>query len=91
MLTCFGMFWNCDNFSRENTKFSKKITLLKKIIDSKLIVKTKWHIGAPINKIKKSHSGIFHLKIPLYENMFFWQKDPKKDNNLKCKVNTLIH
>jgi hypothetical protein len=33
----------------------------------------------------------FHLKIPLYENLFFGQKDPKKDNSLKCKVNTLAH
>jgi len=31
----------------------------------------------------------FHLKIPLWENMFFGKKDPKKDNNPKCKVNTL--
>jgi len=31
----------------------------------------------------------FHLKIPLKENMFFEKKDPKKDNSLKCKVNTL--
>jgi hypothetical protein len=28
---------------------------------------------------------------PFYENMFFWQKDPKKDNSPKCKVNTLVH
>ncbi len=54
MLTCFGMLWNYDKFSRENTNFSKKFTLLKTIIDSKLIVKSKWHIGATINKIKKS-------------------------------------
>jgi hypothetical protein len=23
--------------------------------------------------------------------MFFGENDPKKDNNLKCKVNTLVH
>ncbi len=28
---------------------------------------------------------------PFYKNMFFWQKDPKKDNSFKCKVNTLAH
>jgi hypothetical protein len=33
----------------------------------------------------------FHLKIPLKKNMFFGKNDPKKDNNPKCKVNTLIH
>jgi hypothetical protein len=23
--------------------------------------------------------------------MFFWENDPKKDNSLKCKVNTSAH
>jgi hypothetical protein len=30
MLTCFDMIWNCDNFSRQNTKFGKICTLSKK-------------------------------------------------------------
>jgi hypothetical protein len=29
------------------------------------------------------------LKIPLEKNMFFGKKDPKKDNSLKCRINTL--
>jgi hypothetical protein len=40
-----------------------------------------------IYKISKT----FHLKIPFEENMFFGEKDPKKDNSPKCKVNTLAH
>lgn len=23
--------------------------------------------------------------------MFFWQKDPKKENGSKCKINKLVH
>jgi hypothetical protein len=32
MLTCFGMIWNYDKFSRWNTKFSKICVVLKKKI-----------------------------------------------------------
>jgi hypothetical protein len=39
------------------------------------IVNKKRHIEATINTIIKTFK-IFHLKIPLYENMLFWQKDP---------------
>jgi hypothetical protein len=39
MLTCFDMIWNCDNFSRWNTKSSKICRLPKILIYSKLIIK----------------------------------------------------
>jgi hypothetical protein len=32
----------------------------------------------------------FNLKIHFEENMFFGEKNPKKDNSPKCKVNTLV-
>ncbi len=32
-----------------------------------------------------TNSKIFHLKVPLYEKMFFWQKDHKKDNSPNAK------
>jgi hypothetical protein len=51
VLTCFGMIWNDDKFSRWNTK-SNKIYVLSKIhISPNLIVKKKRHIGAIINTI----------------------------------------
>jgi hypothetical protein len=86
MLTCFGKIWNCDNFSRWNTKFGKIYTLKKISIYSKLIVRKKWHIGGTINTTNNFFQ-IFHLKIPF--DVFIWQKDPKKDNSPKSKVNTL--
>jgi hypothetical protein len=36
-------------------------------------------------KYNKKKFKIFHLQIPLYENMFFGQKDPKKDNSINAK------
>jgi len=80
MLTCFNMIWNCDNFLRRNTKSSKIYTYIFKI-DYKNM--TYWG-NNKYNKQKVS----FHN--PFYENMFFWQKDPKRDNSPKCKVNTLV-
>jgi len=50
MLTCFGMIWNYDKFSKQNTKFGKICAFSKFCICSNLIVKKKWHIGATINK-----------------------------------------
>jgi hypothetical protein len=73
MLTCFGMIWNCDNFSRWNAKFGKFVQFQKLISTQKFFVKKKRHIEATINTIKSFK--IFHLKIPLYENMFFLQKE----------------
>jgi hypothetical protein len=58
MLTCFGMIWNCENFSRQNTKFDKIYALSKICIYSKLIVKKKWHIEATINIINKKFQNI---------------------------------
>jgi hypothetical protein len=57
MLPCFGMIWNCDNFSRQNTKFGKICTLSKICIYSKLIIK-KWYIGATTNIINKKFQNI---------------------------------
>jgi hypothetical protein len=42
------------------------------------------NIGATINMINKNFK-IFHLKIPLYQKMFFWQKDHEKDNSPNAK------
>jgi len=39
MLTCFGMIWNCDNFSKQNTKSNTICTFSKIRIHFKLIVK----------------------------------------------------
>jgi len=36
MLTCFGMIWNYDKFSRQNTKFSEIYILSKKVIYCKI-------------------------------------------------------
>jgi len=58
MLTCFGMIWNCNNFSKWNTKSYKIYTLSKKIIYSKLVVKKKWHIVAIVNIVKKKFQNI---------------------------------
>jgi hypothetical protein len=42
MLTCFGMIWNCDNFSRQNKKIRQNVDNLKELylykIDSKNIL-----------------------------------------------------
>jgi len=77
MLTCFGMMWNYDKFSRQNTKFGKISALSKNHIFPNLIVKKHIHIGATIMQYIKKFKT-FHLKIPLEENMFFGKKDPKK-------------
>jgi len=45
MLTCFGMIWNCDNFSRQNTKFGKIYTFSNNYIYSKLNVKKMTYWG----------------------------------------------
>jgi hypothetical protein len=39
--TCFGIIWNCDNFSKRNKKFGKICTFSKDHIYSKLIVEKK--------------------------------------------------
>jgi hypothetical protein len=51
MLTWFGMIWNCDKFSKWNTK-SNQICILSQNsylfkVDCKIYI---WHIGATINK-----------------------------------------
>jgi hypothetical protein len=39
VLTSFGMIWNYDKFSKQNTKFGKIYALLKFYISPNLIVK----------------------------------------------------
>jgi hypothetical protein len=39
MLTCFGMIWNCNNLSGQNTKFGKMCTLKRIHNNTKLIIK----------------------------------------------------
>jgi hypothetical protein len=58
MLTCFGMIWNCDNFSKQNTKSNKTCTFKKIHIYSKLIVIKMWHIGETINTINKMFQNV---------------------------------
>jgi hypothetical protein len=41
LLTCFGMMWNYDKFSRRNTKFGKIYVVSKICIFPNLIVKKK--------------------------------------------------
>ncbi len=85
MLRCFGMIWNCDNFSKWNTKSYKICTFSRIHIYTKLIAKKKKkHIGAHINKINKKFQNISLENSFLWKHDF-WQKDPKMDNSLKCK------
>jgi hypothetical protein len=39
MLTCFGMIWNDDKFSKQNTKFGEIYALSKIHIYANLIIK----------------------------------------------------
>jgi hypothetical protein len=39
MLTCFGMIWNYEIFSKQNTKYGKFYALFKICISPNLIVK----------------------------------------------------
>jgi len=78
------MIWNCDNFSRWNTKFEKNCKIFNFQFIQNWLQKNIWHIATTINTINKAFK-IFHLKIHLYENMFFGQNDPQKENGLNAK------
>jgi hypothetical protein len=77
MLTCFGMIWNYDKFSRQNTKFGKINALSKNHIFPNLIVKKHIHIGATINAIYKKIQNI-SFENSSWGKHVFWEKGPQK-------------
>jgi hypothetical protein len=85
MLTCFGMIWNYNKFSRQNTKSSKVCALSKIHISPNLIIKNH---DITINTIYKKFQNI-SFENSSWGKHFFGKKDPKKDNSPKCKINTL--
>jgi hypothetical protein len=90
VLTCFGLIWNYDKFSRQNTKSRKICAHSKTHISPNLIVKKNiayW--GTYKYNIKRFEK--IQLKIPLGESMFLGIKDPQKNNSLKCKINTFTY
>jgi hypothetical protein len=77
MLTCFGMIWNYDKISKQNTKSGNFFAFSKFCIFSNFIVKKKWHIGVAINTIYN------FFKKNSFENsslgkLVFWEKKPQK-------------
>ncbi len=94
VLTCFGIIWNYDKFSRWNTKFGKNCALSKIHISPNLIVKKKmtyWgNYKYNIYKVSKHFIWKFIFRKTIFwKNIFFGEKDFKKDNRPKYKVNTL--
>ncbi len=88
VLTCFGMIWNYDNFSRQNTKFGKICAFSKKLISPNLIIKkiTFWgDYKLNVYKILKH----FIWEFLFTKTCWLGEKNPKKYNNFKCKLNTL--
>jgi hypothetical protein len=83
------MIWNL-NFFQNETQNLAKCALSKILISPNWIVKKIWHIGATINTIYKKFQNISFENSSLGKHVF-WEKDPKKDNSPKCKINTLIH
>jgi len=65
MLTCFGMIWNYDNFSRRNTKFVHFLKIL--FIQNWLL--ENWYIGTTINIINKKFQNIS------FQKSSFWKHD----------------
>jgi hypothetical protein len=88
MLTFFGMIWNCDNFLKWNTKSSKILYTFKKSYLFKIYCWKKWHNGEPINTMNNFFQNISSEDLSLCKKKF-GQKDSKKENSPKCKVNTL--
>jgi hypothetical protein len=67
MLTCFGMIWNYNKISKQNTKFGEIYAL------SKIHISTYDILGQlQIQYIKSFKTS--HLKIPLEENMFLGKR-----------------
>jgi hypothetical protein len=87
MFICFGMIWNCDNFSRWNSNMAKSIHFRKFIFIQNWLEK-KWHIGAPLDTINKKFQKVSFENSSSWKHVFL-TKGPQKDNSLKCKVNTL--
>jgi hypothetical protein len=88
MLTCFGMIWNYEKNSKQNTKFGKICALSKNLIYSNLIVNKNLTYWGNY-KCNKKNSKYFIWKFSFKKTFCFWQKDLKKDNISKWKVNTL--
>jgi hypothetical protein len=84
MLTCFGMIWNMTKFQNETQNLTKFVHF------QNLIVKEKWHIGATINTIYKNFQNISFENSSIGKHVSLGKKNSKKDNSIKCKVNTLI-
>jgi hypothetical protein len=82
MITCFGMIWNYDKFSRWNTKSGKICALWKNFISPNLIVKNKWHTGATINKKYIKFQNI-SFKNSSWRKHVFWEKRPQKGQATK--------
>jgi hypothetical protein len=86
------MFWYdlklWKNFKMKH-KILQNLCTFKNSYFSIFDYKKNWHIEAIINTICKKFQKVS------FENSFlgkhvFWEKDPKKDNSPKCKVNTLV-
>jgi hypothetical protein len=65
MLTCFGMIWNCDNFSRWNTKFVH----FQNFVFIQNWLSKKWYIGTTINIINKKFQNISLEKSSLWKHV----------------------
>jgi hypothetical protein len=77
VLTGFGMIWNYEKISRQNTKFGKICAFSKIGISSKFDWKKTWHIGATINTIYKKFQNISFENSSL-EKHIFSKKRPQK-------------
>jgi hypothetical protein len=77
VLTCFGMIWNYEKISKQNTKSSKIYALSKICISPNLIIKKKWHIGANTNTMYKKFQNISFENSSLGKHVF-WEKRSQK-------------
>jgi hypothetical protein len=83
------MIWNYDKYSKWNTKNLTKSVHFQNSYFFKFDCKQTYDIlGATINTINKKFQNISFENSSLWKHVF-WQNDPKKDNSLKCKINTL--
>ncbi len=77
------------NFKMKH-KIWQNLCISKTHISLNLIVKEKWHIGATINTIYKNFQNISFENSSIGKHVSLGKKNSKKDNSIKCKVNTLI-
>jgi hypothetical protein len=77
------------NFFQDVSQNLGKSVHFQKLYFSKFDCKKKWHIGEIINKIYKRYQNISFENSSL-GNLFFGNKDPRKDNSPKCKLKTLV-